>query len=863
MRFFKMLMLLSAAAMASTAIAAPDLMPTGDDKSVGWFLQQLFGGLVTAAGGPAGGSAAELGGLKDPLLGVIAYFNGFVLLIGGLLLAYTLVSGTMQTAHDGEVLGKKWSSMWVPIRTSLGISLIVPVFQGYAAIQVIVMWLVLQGVGAANEGWQLFTDKFNQSQSGVIISENPERLENVVNGLLKTLVCVEAVSAELLKKDGNGVAVGASNVMGITVPTKGETKTMIATTATKPTTTVLWKNWNTENSRAVGCGGYDLVSATIKQNVKLNEDAVDVVRTSHKNGMNALEVALKPYAKEIAKIATEGGADTVMQSMNRELFATTYIAAVQASAETVINDQSKLEQMKSNMKKDGWLLAGAWYVAWARYATEIRSAITAYPSMISPKTSNFSDERMAIETALKLTDVYINKKAEPKTGLEAQNLALIEESDSLWTDLRKKFFSNTLDKFVGTASDAKRNPILVAEALGEKIIGAGAGIMLSGAGLGAAFTSMTMVMTSISIGAPVLLFGMMLAYYIPFLPFILWMGGVVGWLVMVIEAVIAAPLWALAHLYPDADGVVGRGGRGYSLMLSLLLRPLLMIVGLSLSIAAMWPLGYFLHTVFVPAFNLSQGGTIGFFGIFAGIGLYTYLLINLITKTLSLIHMVPDQILKWMGGESSQLGHFGESMNQGMQAAAGAFVGAAAGKASSLGQAASNMSQLKEAKGARVAQETQNAMQSIESAQRHGEPFKAAGLKSADGVVGANKAGLSAQTNALKQATEKLSGTKAYKEASPEGKNNMQWDMVKSMNNGKNVSELGAEARDASYEKWAKEGSRGSDATIPKTYGDAMDELSNRQSEREMQKNQAMGAAIRGVIDDAGAGKTPGNQGGG
>jgi hypothetical protein len=40
-----------------------------------------------------------------------------------------------------------------------------------------------------------------------------------------------------------------------------------------------------------------------------------------------------------------------------------------------------------------------------------------------------------------------------------------------------------------------------------------------------------------------------------------------------------------------------------------------------------------------------------------------------------------------------------------------------------------------------------------------------------------------------------------------------------------------------------------------------MDELSNRQSEREMQKNQAMGAAIRGVIDDAGAGKTPESSG--
>ncbi|ECD2026114.1 hypothetical protein EWJ39_23450, partial [Salmonella enterica subsp. enterica serovar Infantis] len=52
--------------------------------------------------------------------------------------------------------------------------------------------------------------------------------------------------------------------------------------------------------------------------------------------------------------------------------------------------------------------------------------------------------------------------------------------------------------------------------------------------------------------------GIMLAYVIPMIPYIIWMGIVLSYMATCIEAYVASPMWVLAHLAPDADDVVGK-----------------------------------------------------------------------------------------------------------------------------------------------------------------------------------------------------------------------------------------------------------------------------------------------------------------
>lgn len=104
---------LAALLFSGPALADGWFTPSATDVSVNRFLAPIFGA-------PFGGSAGA------PIELALGILNAGALVLGGILAAYVLAIGTMQTAHDGEMLGKQWSSMWVPIRTSLGVALVVP-----------------------------------------------------------------------------------------------------------------------------------------------------------------------------------------------------------------------------------------------------------------------------------------------------------------------------------------------------------------------------------------------------------------------------------------------------------------------------------------------------------------------------------------------------------------------------------------------------------------------------------------------------------------------------------------------------------------------------------------------------------------
>jgi len=114
-----------------------------------------------------------LQGTGSQILGnMFAVFNAAVLALGGMIITYTLLVSTMNTAQDGEMMGKKWSSVWVPVRSAGGLALLMPKASGYCLLQIFVMWTIVQGVGAADKIWNAALNYLNRG--GVIIQQkNP------------------------------------------------------------------------------------------------------------------------------------------------------------------------------------------------------------------------------------------------------------------------------------------------------------------------------------------------------------------------------------------------------------------------------------------------------------------------------------------------------------------------------------------------------------------------------------------------------------------------------------------------------------------------------------------------------------------
>lgn len=173
------------------------LTPPSSDYSV-IFLGNIFG----VVDGVLHGNGSQLMG---KMFGV---FNAAVLALGGIVVTYTLIVGTMNTSHEGQFLGQKWSSIWIPLRSTIGLALLIPKSSGYCLMQIFVMWLVVQGVGAADKIWNAALNYLNmggviigaQSNANPTTSGSKSALETIATGASRILtgqVCMRGLQVAL------------------------------------------------------------------------------------------------------------------------------------------------------------------------------------------------------------------------------------------------------------------------------------------------------------------------------------------------------------------------------------------------------------------------------------------------------------------------------------------------------------------------------------------------------------------------------------------------------------------------------------------------------------------------------------------
>ncbi len=187
--------------IVSTPGSTFSLTPTPGDASV-QYLSQIFGQVGNV-----------LTGTNDTLIAQVFYgFNYAVIFLACILIVYTLFVSILNTAQDGEMMGKKWSSIWVPLRMVAGLALLLPVSAGYSAMQVIVMWVVLQGVGAADSIWGIavkgltnnqgtFNPPTLTSEEGMKTSRNAFAASE---SLLNFQVCMNVLNQVYSENTGSG-----------------------------------------------------------------------------------------------------------------------------------------------------------------------------------------------------------------------------------------------------------------------------------------------------------------------------------------------------------------------------------------------------------------------------------------------------------------------------------------------------------------------------------------------------------------------------------------------------------------------------------------------------------------------------------
>ena len=148
--------------------------------------------------------------------------------------------------------------------------------------------------------------------------------------------------------------------------------------------------------------------------------------------------------------------------------------------------------------------------------------------------------------------------------------------------------------------------------------------------------------------------GFMLGIYLPLIPYFLFLFGGLAWLILVIEALIASPLIALTLIIPNEDEI-GKAGHALVLLVSLFLRPALMIVGFVIASKLLMVSVRMLNYGFTDVLYNSLG-SFGLFGSISLVVMYAGLFIAFIHEAFSLIYVLPDKAIRWMGGTQEQTG---------------------------------------------------------------------------------------------------------------------------------------------------------------------------------------------------------------
>lgn len=169
--------------------------------------------------------------------------------------------------------------------------------------------------------------------------------------------------------------------------------------------------------------------------------------------------------------------------------------------------------------------------------------------------------------------------------------------------------------------------------------------------------------------------GFMLFYLVPLMPFIYFFFAVGVWVKTIMEAMVGVPLWALAHLRIDGNGLPGSAAMtGYYLVFEVFLRPICIVFGLLASITIfgaqvrtlheVWPLvtsnmtGFDSDPLAPPAPD-ELGGVDWFRGQidqFIFTVMYTFVVYMMAMASFKLVDLLPDYILRWMGANATTFG---------------------------------------------------------------------------------------------------------------------------------------------------------------------------------------------------------------
>jgi conjugal transfer/type IV secretion protein DotA/TraY len=729
-----MMVVLSGKAHAAGYFTPTNAGDIAEDWIAYLFLQDYSGGFVT---GVSGQPLTQAEGIEGALITALGYYSDAILVCAAVVMFYHLVSMTVETAHQGVIMGKNANQVWAPIRLVFAIGLLVPIGGGLNSGQYIVIKLADWGSGLATNVWGLILDSMwtfdNLNGVGAV---PPYARETVYNTALMQ-ACAEAYNCYQQGCQGGQQAQACSSGGGGGGGGGGSTQA---------------------NAPSLKDGGFtpDPVCVKTVTGSEGDESNVLIVQNNPSNSMTCghYNFAASPQqgsskgcytdmASQVAQWANQAVDHYVPKDMNGKDDSPNgdnndQLDQITADYEGCLAGgltAPGLSDVFMQSKDAGWASAGAVFSAIAQAESDANNDTSGLvPDTLKPDFNAMNEKTMKdrVAPAVALLDTWISQPSNPSSGGDGGTdglgsdsckgqrgdmlgkMAAMMQEGSMQGHVVEKFL-RLVDWIAGwhcvwqsaSASDASgatfslgitfqgANPLAEMAHLGHSMIDtaydlydlyvqamfhdsssimgkklssrANPNQQASGIiGLGAEVDEKMMNAVGsliLVVASTFLMSGIMLAYWLPLIPFMHFLFNILSWVLSVLEAVVCAPLLALAHLTPYGDGLPGQmAKRGYYYLFNIMLRPVLMVFGLVCGLLLFLVAVSYMNMFYMMAISTTTGTATGhvFLSRLVYSAIYVITLYVCANSAFKFIGYLPDHAIKWMGAEPLTFHRMGE-----------------------------------------------------------------------------------------------------------------------------------------------------------------------------------------------------------
>lgn len=694
MHYFRYLLLLLISSVAYADSAGLGLFSVpASDRSV-YYLQQIFGSV---------GSVIPANDQTNHLLGsIFLSFNTAIFTLGTLIITWIGFSGMLHAAASGKMLGKEGSSLWSPAKVLTGLFILMPTTSGYSFIQVTVMWVVLNSIGAANALWTNLLNYYTYQAPYANLNVDPTHA--IFTQFVNMSLCQHAINNGVIDSyvmrtpELQGLLVdvipkGNQIIMGVTLPGTNTVVPLCGAITVPDISQQADANW------PVGLTG-DL-AVTLYKSALLN--TLSTVSPLVDNALQAPD--MNQWATDNAPLLQDA-ALSLNEYVQQQL--TNYLSNQAPSTSTTAYE-------------DGWIHAGSYYYVLAKQGGSLNLAF-ALPSPMTGFSDQVTDpcaNQKIADVLAQLKQIY-NPQCTPQvttqlttfytnflSGKGAQLISAI--SNALQAAKEKQqaaqnrsqgtlgVHTATANFALSSAASSNASGLLIFPSLdnlvsdfssylttksGDPLASVGSFgmgilhfldtlwttsiliaffIVLAGSSMqcmqpmALALNALSDIIMTIQNFLFGLLFpaGVLLGIYTPMIPYLIFTLASIGWFILVIEAMTAAPLVAVSFLIPHDSEELGHAATAIGMLTGLFIRPALMIVGFAAG-TRICQIGIeILNYSFYSTIEMQTGDStlFGFIAIFL---MYVGIVLTIINQSFTLIHHVPDQVMKWIGIHGEQ-----------------------------------------------------------------------------------------------------------------------------------------------------------------------------------------------------------------